>query len=214
MSTCISREVSCPRCGAANQSRMWIGVESSQNPELRARLLDGTFFDWRCPDCGYEAKLVYPCLYHDRENRAMICLAPNGEAGGLNARAQEFPGLESVKMREVATPEELKEKILIFEAGLDDLAVEAVKLALLDLVEKKKGCRADRAFFLVKSEELDYIGFSVFLRGAVEPIYQGTRLTVYERSLEALEGAAPEDGAFLRVDAPLAETLLEDIRQD
>lgn len=214
MSTCISREISCPRCGAANQSRMWIGVESSQNPELRARLLDGTFFDWRCPDCGYEAKLIYPCLYHDRENGVMICLAPNGEADGLNARAREYPGLESVKMRTVASPEELKEKILIFEAGLDDLAVEAVKLALLELVEKKRDCRAERAFFLVRDEALDYIGFSIFLRGAAGPIYQGTRLAVYERSLEALKNASPEEGAFARVDAPLAETLLEEIQED
>ena len=65
MSTCISKEVSCPVCGGVNKKQMWAGIDAQANPELRLRILRETLFDWKGPACGYDAQLVYPCLYHD-----------------------------------------------------------------------------------------------------------------------------------------------------
>ena len=52
MSTCISKDVSCPSCGAIHKTQMWPGIDRLAHPELRARIMEETFFDWKCPKCG------------------------------------------------------------------------------------------------------------------------------------------------------------------
>ena len=209
MSTCSIREISCPGCGAVNKSRMWIGMEASADPELRRRILDETLFDWKCPDCGAGAQMIYPCLYCDRENGFLVCLSPNGRTPAVREAEQRLPEFPGVKKRLVDSAAALKEKILIFEAGLDDLAVEMVKLALRELVEKKRAAAADRAFYLAKSGELDYIGFEMFLSGVEKPVYQGVRMEVYRKAVQVAQSSGFADEGFQQVDAALAQTLLE-----
>ena len=95
--------------------------------------MEETFFDWKCPRCGYTAQMTYPCLYHDRELGLMICLTP-----GQNKIALQIPKyLDKVAKRAVFTLPQLKEKILLFESGLDDAAMERVDKALSEVVQKK-----------------------------------------------------------------------------
>lgn len=212
MSTCISKEISCPVCGAVHKDQMWVGMECSANPGLRRRILKENLFAWECPTCGHPLQLIYPCLYHDKAKGLMIALAPSGTTSALKNVRVKYPQMNGVTKRLVATPEDMKEKILIFEAGLDDLAVEMVKLALMELVEKKRGSRVERAYYVTHSEELDYIGFTFFLSEQEKPVHQGTRMQVYHKSLEiAKRMDFSDDGSFLQVDAALAQTLLEDI---
>ena len=99
MSTCISKEISCPNCGAVHKIQMWPGIDRLDHPELRAKIMDETFFDWKCPQCGYVAQMTYPCLYHDRELGLMVCLAP-----GHTRFALEIPKyLDNVAKRAVST---------------------------------------------------------------------------------------------------------------
>ena len=62
MSTQVNKDVCCPQCGKPVRTKMWTGISAQTEPEMRARILDETFFDWQCPHCGYQAELVYPCL--------------------------------------------------------------------------------------------------------------------------------------------------------
>lgn len=213
MSTQISRDVGCPKCGAAVPTRMWQGVCAQQNPELRARALEETLFDWQCPRCGYRAQLVYPCLYHDRERGFMVYLAPNGsgrefqpvDVGG------KFPQLAGVKKRVVSSPAELKEKILIFEAGLDDRAVELVKYALAGVLDKKHGEKAAEGYFVSADERANRISFCFFPEGRARAIPRSTRFDAYRKSLEIAAAAAEteaERNSFLPVDALAARGML------
>ena len=129
MSTEIRKEVCCPDCGAKTTARMWSGINAEVNPNLRLSVLDESLFDWRCPQCGYEAMLAYPCLYHDKGRRFMIYILPGkpdpAKAAGIGA---QFPQLRGVRKRVTGSLATLKEKILLFEDGLDDRAAELVKL--------------------------------------------------------------------------------------
>lgn len=151
MSTQMSKDVSCPKCSAAVRTKMWPGICAQDSPELRMRVLDEAFFDWKCPECGYEARFLYPCLYHDRDRKFMVYLAPNDKAGEFQPVdvSEKFPQLAGVKKRVVSTPAELKEKILIFEAGLNDYAVELVKAALASVIEEKGGMQNRAGLFLL-----------------------------------------------------------------
>ena len=110
----------------------------------------------------------------------------------------------------------LKEKILIFEAGLNDYAVELVKLALTDVAEKKHGKTVSTGYFCSVDQENGRIEFSFFLQGEKEPVLQGTRMDVYHKSLEIVESnGIPFAGSeFQSVDSASAQEILRVYREE
>lgn len=216
MSTQINKEISCPHCGAAVKTEMWAGISAQENPELRNKVLSETMFDWKCPECGYAARFLYPCLYHDKNLKFMVYVAP----GGCDIKLQppdvceKFPQLSGVKKRLVTSPVQLKEKILIFEAGLDDYAVELVKLAMGGVLSKKYGKNTVGSYFCYTDEKERKMGFSFFLEGESEPVRRGTRMEVYSKSLEIINQAAisAQGGGFTPVDSVTAQKILEEYR--
>lgn len=213
MSTQMTEEVGCPQCGAAVRTELWPGVNAAERPELRARVLDETLFDWRCPECGYRARFVYPFLYHDPNRKFMVYLSPNGCGCDPVDVDKEFPQLGGFLKRVVSSPEALKEKILIFEAGLDDFAVEVVKFALAGVLDRKYGKKALNGYFCYADEENDRIGFSFLSEGESGPVRRHTRMDAYRKSLEIVKSAAADRGdGFVPVDSMTARRILNDYR--
>lgn len=216
MSTQTNKDVSCPHCGAAVKTQMYPGIDAEENQELRALVLDETLFDWKCPACGYEAQLVYPCLYHDNTLNYMVYVVPNGNDCALASVdvEKEFPQFTGMKKRVVTSLAGLKEKILIFEAGLDDLAVELAKLALTDVAGKKHSAVVDSCYFCSMDETAQRIVFSFFLHGQAEPVIQGIRMDVYEKSLEIVQKVGRPGGEFCTVDVNTAQEVLRTYREE
>lgn len=216
MSTKTMREVSCPNCGTAVKTEMWAAVTAPENPEVRASLMGETLFDWKCPECGYEARLLYPCLYHDRERCFMVYMAPNGSGNEFQPVdvSERFPQLAQVTKRVVSSPAELKEKILIFEAGLDDRAVELVKFALAGVMENKYGKKTVEGYFCGADQEEDKISFAFFPQGESRPVQRSTRMGAYLKSLEIVRQSSSSDGGnrFIPVDALTARGILDEYR--
>lgn len=215
MSTNMSKDVGCPKCGAAVETQMWPEINAEENPDLRERILEETLFDWTCPECGYVARFLYPCLYHDPGRSFMIYMAPGGCEFHTAETDEKFPQLMGIKKRVVASVEELKEKILIFEAGLDDYAVELVKLALEGVLRKKYGKNTASAYFCYSDQEENKIYFAFFLEGSNEPIRRSTRLEAYEKSLEIVKSSelAGEENGFRPVDGVTAQKILEEYQE-
>jgi predicted RNA-binding Zn-ribbon protein involved in translation (DUF1610 family) len=216
MSTQISKDVACPQCGAAVRTEMWPGISAESDPQLRVRLLDETFFDWKCPQCGCETRFLYPCLYHDKARGFMVYLAPNGSGSEFQTVdvSDRFPQLDGVTKRVVSSPAEMKEKILIFEAGLNDCAVELVKFALASVLEEKQNSRAVRGYFCSADPAADRVSFAFFPEGQTEPILRRTSLDGYRASLEIVRRFRRQEGnAFVPVDAVTAQDLLEEYRR-
>lgn len=210
MSTEIRKEVCCPDCGAKTTARMWSGINAEVNPNLRLSVLDESLFDWRCPQCGYEAMLAYPCLYHDKGRRFMIYILPGkpdpAKAAGIGA---QFPQLRGVRKRVTGSLATLKEKILLFEDGLDDRAAELVKLLLAMVLERGKGKRVEQGFYCSSDEAADRIGFSFFVEGEKEPVRRMTSFAAYWQALSIVQNLLPPDGEeFLVVNEKYARDLL------
>jgi predicted nucleic-acid-binding Zn-ribbon protein len=213
MSTQMSKDVGCPKCGSAVRTEMWPGVCAQEHPELRGRILDETFFDWTCPSCGYSAQFEYPCLYHDRERGFMVYLAPTGSGQEFKPVdvSEKYPHLSGITKRVVASAAEMKEKILIFESGLNDYAVELVKLGLSDILEQKEGSKALCAYFCGADEAANRICFAFASEGTSGFTLRKTSMDAYRKSLEIAETLRrDEENLFVPVDSLTARDMLDE----
>ena len=205
MSTEISKDIICPQCGESQKYRLFASINAKENPELKRRVLDETLFDWRCKRCNYFAAMAYSFLYTDPDAGYIICVTPAGE-GSVTEPTQEIQDFTKRSVRNLA---ELKEKILIFDAGFDDVAVELVKNALCTII--RKTYQVDRVhgyFSRVNNGEME---FAIFLPRKYEPVYHSTKLEVYRQSQEVLRSLDFVDPqGFAKVDSRLARKILEE----
>lgn len=128
----------CPHCGKESARRALTSINIDKNPEMREAVRDLSCFRWTCPNCGVTSLVVDPCLYHDMSGQFMVWLSPEG----TKPEDADFDPLSGYTMRYVDDLNSFREKIAILERGLDDRAVEIMKLLLfmqlrhdLDVVE-------------------------------------------------------------------------------
>jgi hypothetical protein len=135
MSDAIQQNIRCPRCSAEAPFTIWRSLNVTLNPDEKQSLISGELFRFRCPGCAAITQVVYPMLYHDMQRKFMIWMisadddGPPGEpeGPGVNAQSGATAGYTA---RVVSSVNELLEKILIFDAQLDDLALEMVKIVI------------------------------------------------------------------------------------
>lgn len=205
MSTEIEKDIICPQCGESQKYRLFASVNAKENPDLKRRVLSETLYDWRCKRCNYFAAMAYSFLYTDPDAGYMVCVAPAGETSAMEPTQE----IQSYTKRMVKNLAELKEKILIFDIGYDDVAVELVKSALCATIAKTYQVNRVHAYFSrINGEEME---FAVFLPRKAEPVYHSTKLEVYRQSQEVLRSLDFVDPkGFVRVDAKLAKKILQD----
>ena len=141
MSTITSEDVECSRCHRMLKFTVFESLNVSLDPEYKEKVLDLSAFRMRCPDCGHITTLQYGFLYHDMKQHYMIHVCWNSHdlfqsddpylkhfAAGLKADPP-------YRFRNVLDYQQLVEKIHIFDAGLNDYAVEILKAAYRDQME-------------------------------------------------------------------------------
>ena len=72
----ITKAIVCPMCGEMSKADVYTSINPSVTKGVRRRALDGELFAWKCPSCGYSARLTYPILYNDMKNRFMVYFIP------------------------------------------------------------------------------------------------------------------------------------------
>ena len=137
MSSISTKPFTCPECGHKGEFKMYNSVNVTLDPKLKDRVLNGDIFDWTCPKCGESLSVRYNLLYHDMDNKFQIYYSPT-ECERLNKIMNEmlakYPGMRKT-VRTVDSLNALREKIYVFEEGLNDIAIELSKLFLKN-VEK------------------------------------------------------------------------------
>ena len=134
----------CEQCGRMHKKAVYDGVDVSKEPQYRAKVMDASIFDFVCPSCGYVNGIIYPFLYHDRARRFMVQLVDSsvtgdpfvdifsGDSEQEEAMRQVAENMKSTyRLRTVRTPNDLMEKISVFEGGYDDRALEFIKADLI-----------------------------------------------------------------------------------
>lgn len=140
--------VRCPDCGRESNTNAYLTVNVSRDPSLKDRLLSGELLQSHCAGCGARWLNAYPLLYHDMTRGLLINwirfqYAPTREA--LNAvlpsrvECRQFKALRpDYRFRVVREFDDLIEKIHIFDAGLDDRAIEWEKFLYFKAATKEE----------------------------------------------------------------------------
>ena len=143
-------EIVCPDCGEVFKAQYWESLNVDLDPGQKERIFSGEFFRATCPKCKNVHPLIYPMLYHDMENLAMVFLVLNDkQAEGTKKmifQSISISGLGKLsptmsteyRYRLVFNPNELREKAVIFDCGLDDRVIEVYKAGILYQLMKDK----------------------------------------------------------------------------
>ena len=134
----------CNKCGKTFEVEAVASINSEREPELKEQLLNGSLFLRECPHCGARNLAKWPLLYHDPSEKVMIWLSDGSVDTEARMKAavagEDFAGYNG---RIVDTPGALLEKVKIFDAGLDDLALEMAKF----ITRQELGKDVDLLFF-------------------------------------------------------------------
>lgn len=145
MSDLKQANINCGECGKSFDTEYWASVNVSTNPELKEALLKQKLNVVTCPACGHGGSLEVDLLYHDMTEKLWVQVVLSGDPGSMieeqNAAFEQMQGMvgeeignamnTEYKRRVVPSYSHLFEKIWINDAGLDDRAVELLKLILV-----------------------------------------------------------------------------------
>ena len=129
----------CSKCGQQHKVLVYRSINVSENPELKAKVRDGSLFLWECPHCGQMNLAKYETLYHDPSVKLMVWLMPEGEISEsqMHAITMHTKAMGGYTLRRVKDMGSLMEKVLIRDAELDDVVLEMCKyVTKLEMVQK------------------------------------------------------------------------------
>lgn len=154
MSINSKQSVKCPQCGHLSDITVWNSITVKDSPDLKSDLLSGKVNMFKCASCGYVALMSIPMLYHDEDKKLMISFSPTNDSvlkqqlfdniRNSSRESGELEKLEGYNLRFITDYNELLEKILIFDNGLNDKTIEVIKLMVLSQdVDKseQRNCR-------------------------------------------------------------------------
>lgn len=131
--------VQCPKCKNNIEAEQWSAINGDKNPQQKKKLLDGTLFNIRCEKCGKVSAVGYPLLYNDTKSKVMIWLVFDDDEvkhvsdyykSSKTELSEDSEDIDKdCRQRIVRDSFRLREKIMIFDSGLDDKIVEIAKLA-------------------------------------------------------------------------------------
>jgi hypothetical protein len=113
-------------------------IDLVAKPTLKLGILTGSLFSVTCESCGKQFEVMHEVLILDEDARYAILLAPDFSGTELDSSAASPSRFSGYRLRLVSSSDELKEKILLFDGGLDDRTIELCKLYLLMQMTDKK----------------------------------------------------------------------------
>jgi hypothetical protein len=126
--------INCVKCHREFEVEYWKSLNTELDPSQKNKVLDLSLFTFICPNCNFVHIVEHDFLYHDPKQLIMIYLLHPNQDGKLPFDPSTTPFENRVtknyKLRIVHTHRELIEKLRIFDANLNDKAIELSKLPI------------------------------------------------------------------------------------
>lgn len=214
MSIISKAKAVCYKCGGNHTIDIYKSINAETDPDLKAAVLSGEAFLWECPDCGTSNLATYECLYHDPKEKYMVWVLPFGVPEGpqKDAIMNQVRSMGDYRLRIVSNAGDLMEKVMIYDAGLDDRCIELVKYVAGRELENVSNLH----FYRLQDDVMVFSG----VKGAVDADGNtaagkmdgfGFGLNVYEDCQGILSRnpeIAREDG-FVRIDTDWVTSILK-----
>ena len=197
--------VSCNKCHQTTEIDVRQSINVALDPELKARVKDGSLFVWECPYCGHRNLALYQTLYHDPDAKLMVWLLP-GDAQPPQQVAEAVKQLEGYTLRIVREVGDLIEKVNLHDAGLDDTVLEMCKwVTRRELADKNPEAINAKLRFLRTEGADNELVMAFPLNGQMQVVNIG--FNVYEDARGILQrnpSVKPAEG-FAQIDADWIE---------
>lgn len=161
--------IKCPKCGKEHPFTIWGSVNTQDDPDMRYKVRSGEAFRFDCPECKTGVNVNYDILYHQPEDKLMIhyCTTQEGydEAYAILTGEHEdkepadkalkdllAAGTEDYVIRLVPSQNQLREKLTIFDNGLDDRVIEFTKAIVISNLANAKELAYDEILFLLGTD--------------------------------------------------------------
>ena len=207
MSIRIKEKITCPKCGLQYEWECYPAVDGEKDPELKEKVLGGRAFVAVCPSCSVTTRLMYPCLYRDKKQGFAAYLLPRTEERSLPAEEKmqellEGTQTEGMRLRLIDDYKAFREKIILFEEGYDDRAMEVAKayMALAMMSGPKGGFVPETLYFQGRFGEDQML--MTALRGE-ESRQVTVPVKLYHEAQERLRGrgdSCEKEGSFEMID--------------
>ena len=196
------QNIKCPKCGKDIEIEIWDKLEMPYDIEQKNKVMQNVFFKAYCKDCKILFPIAYRSSYNDLEQKYLIWLVPRltqpewKDIREYNERLKKDNILRlaqgGYRYRIVRSDTELREKILIFEEGLDDRFIETMKLVYLPMLKEKVAKDRKIIGFFFDKKPNDGYRWVLLLEGAPEPLVLNVNMDIYEEMKEKLADVADE----------------------
>ena len=158
-------QLECPNCQTSGTHNIPKSIHVSLSPLEKARILDGSFFEWTCPSCGNRFFVDDVFLYCDDMQSYYLYLVPGYDQSTMSIPSafQSQCDAKNGTLRVTSGYIDFIEKIRIFDAGLDDRIVEAMKAIYASVYHQTEDETVYNMIFEEVSPEGD-LCFAVFLK--------------------------------------------------
>ena len=148
MSDTVPAKLKCPHCKTIFEIEIFYNLNMRRRPGIRQQILDEHFQQYSCPACNRQVQAAPIMLYTDFQRRQWYALFPEAAFVYRSALASRvLEGFDS-NMRENCPPmvkawashfevrlafgvPALREKLIAFDANIDDRILEVFKLQLM-----------------------------------------------------------------------------------
>ncbi|MDD7198620.1 CpXC domain-containing protein [Parafannyhessea umbonata] len=209
-------EFACPQCGTQIAFDAWTKVNGRDDPEVAKGIVDGSFCEFTCPTCGYTAHLSHPCLYLDPIHRACVYSVQGDQmrqgVESLFESLEDDDGIDgpSGSMRRIVfSREELADKVAALSTGLDDRALELLKLGIAGqaMLDNKVDPQCEY-MVLFKGTDLDNLVFEIDDETGASLIASIPR-SAYELYARRLRNSTASNMQSFYVNREWAETVVD-----
>ena len=142
-------EISCPVCGKKGLYQVWDSINTGIE-RAKEKAISGELFEFKCDKCGNISRFSQKFLFHDMTHGYMIQHTSTEaefneavnvfkrECEEINSEGTFSDLIKNYRFRVVRSLNEFREKVCIFDAGLDDRVIEICKVYELSKMAEER----------------------------------------------------------------------------
>lgn len=123
--------VTCSSCKNSQTITIYPHIDVEAMPHLKQQVLNRTLFSPSCTFCHQPLEIIYPCIYHDQQEKLLVYLAPFYQPGDEKTLKYDlFEDIEesvTYHLRVVTDFVSLSECLQLFYHRLDDRVYHIAK---------------------------------------------------------------------------------------